>query len=1060
MLEALLTTSTIKMSDIQSATPHDTMMVGESSIGPDDDMWEPTLQPHPLAQQAYNHFPPHPISLHESANMKLVPLPPLQPRDLLHPATHQLGDRGVLSLAQFEAACYAKRALRQVGAPAFFLGDATGVGKTRTVAAILVDDVLSTAAEVRVLWVSCRADLDTDVECTLRLIARECGLSDTTIQWCNNQPKKRKRRNQFGLPPEAAAAAAAAAPRMVVRFDTYAHIRSKAKGGAPSATIELAGWLSGAPRHFMVFDEAHFARKAGSCTQQAVMGLQVMAQSAKAIFVTATAASDVNNLAYMQRLGIFGTPSAPFPDYDTCTRLLRQSNLGALEMVAMFLKHRGVYVARSFSANSHQGDRLHAPPLVLPIPPSGAQTYDECCRLWHEIDVTHRFAVGQGIHTSTKQNFFLRLLANLKSLSLVPIVLDQVARGRSVIISLQSIGNGNSLANTLTKHGVSVAELALPADALDTLFLGLSPHVGVGEISGRTERTELLPDGTQALVRRSKADIKQDTIRFQQDTAQVVLVSAAGGLGLSLHAATPQSRPRLHMLLELPWGSEALVQQMGRSHRTGEETPPVYQVITMNVPVDLRVAQAVQHKMQSLSALTRGDRSNHKCVEHNSATLTPSVVKSAALELLLREARAFLHLPPQLELMHDGARRCFARQTLGVGSGWHHDHLVDRCARLLSNALNNWDLEQARRRELGASYEQAEEPYTTACNLWAATRVMFPSMTHLVEKGVHLSTIHQLPPPIQQIAVTVCLCARHVACRNTLGSLPPDLFESVLCQALDPDWAVPMSHFTDWLRRCNLSRNDLMSKTSIYARLCGAPIPVQRAYFGAVKRANECLRHIEECEEGKPAACGNATNAVDYLYPNGLPAGCQCCCTELPTNQLGLQSFKFHLELDPKAHRASRERFTRALAEWPTCRATNGGLPGRRFLYCSKHSKSLRLVVPMPTEKNGSIVCDYEIWAPGGTCPARRLVHETWNWWFRKDAGLVSPHLSRVQIEQAWDTQEQHVIAKRRQRCKNFDREVQILDCSRALHEWRDSHQVLLKFAPPFVKQPLIGVAV
>lgn len=82
----------------------------------------------------------------------------------------------------------------------------------------------------------------------------------------------------------------------------------------------------------------------------------------------------------------------------------------------------------------------------------------------------------------------------------------------------------------------------------------------------------------------------------------VAIISEAASTGISLHSSPlfANSRPRLHITLELPWSAESAVQQLGRTHRAGQRYPPHYYVITSDIgePLPEHVRQPPSAKLQ------------------------------------------------------------------------------------------------------------------------------------------------------------------------------------------------------------------------------------------------------------------------------------------------------------------------------------------------------------------------------------------------------------------------------------------------------------------------------
>src|SRR3546814_17682044 len=69
---------------------------------------------------------------------------------------------------------------------------------------------------------------------------------------------------------------------------------------------------------------------------------------ARVLYASATGASDIANLGYTSRLGLWG-PEAPFPPHEAFMTEIRAGGVAAMELVARELKAQGLYLARALS---------------------------------------------------------------------------------------------------------------------------------------------------------------------------------------------------------------------------------------------------------------------------------------------------------------------------------------------------------------------------------------------------------------------------------------------------------------------------------------------------------------------------------------------------------------------------------------------------------------------------------------------------------------------------------------------------------------------------------------
>ncbi|WP_323201153.1 strawberry notch-like NTP hydrolase domain-containing protein, partial [Nostoc sp. UHCC 0251] len=132
----------------------------------------------------------------------------------------------------------------------------------------------------------------------------------------------------------------------------------------------------------------------------------------------------------------------------------------------------------------------------------------------------------------------------------------------------------------------------------------------VAEVTGRSKR--VLKDEAGRLFvdsRGSGANIAE-TNAFMAGDKQILIFSDAGGTGRSYHADlnAVNRRRRSHYLLEAGWRADNAIQGVGRTHRTNQASAPVFRPVTTNVRGERRFISTIARRLDSLGALTRGQR--------------------------------------------------------------------------------------------------------------------------------------------------------------------------------------------------------------------------------------------------------------------------------------------------------------------------------------------------------------------------------------------------------------------------------------------------------------------
>ena len=324
----------------------------------------------------------------------------------------------------------------------FMLGDGTGAGKGRQSAAIILDNWLR--GRRKAVWISKSDKLIEDAQRDWSAL----GMERLLVTPLSRFPQGKTITLSEG-----------------VLFTTYATLRSDDRGEKVSRVKQIVDWLGFDFDGAIIFDESHAMQNAGgakgergdiTASQQGRAGLRLQhaLPDARVVYVSATGATTVHNLAYAQRLGLWCGEDFPFATRAEFVEAIEAGGVAAMEVLARDLRSLGLYTSRSLSYDGVEYELVEhqltdeqrriydAYAGAFAVIHNNLDAAMEAANITGSEGTLNRQAksAARSAFESTKQRFFGHLLTSMKTPTLTRSIEADLEAGHAAVIQIVSTG--------------------------------------------------------------------------------------------------------------------------------------------------------------------------------------------------------------------------------------------------------------------------------------------------------------------------------------------------------------------------------------------------------------------------------------------------------------------------------------------------------------------------------------------------------------------------------------------------------------------------------------------
>lgn len=403
----------------------------------------------------------HPASLVESAAMAAVPLPKLTyqpniPERVVQGYKAEDGTMVGISDIQLEAVAYAGQSHTHIlpngDRRGFMIGDGTGVGKAREIAGIILDNF--NQGRTKAVWIS----------------------KNNTLMGAAKEEWKRV----GGDPAKVFAHGDAGSGEAIERkdgilFSAYSTLKQDASAKAVEAKNtktrldQIVDWAGEDFDGVIVFDESHvmgsamdrgsgISKKKASDQALAGVDLQHRLPKARIVYLSATSATEIENLAYATRLGLWGEGTA-FADREKFINAISDGGVAAMEKLAADMKAMGMYLARNIAFNdgTEKGTVTYER-LEHTLTPDQHTAYNKMAEAWGIVFKNLREALestggakngnavraARGQFWGANQRFWSQVIMAMQTPTMIASIEKDLREGRSALVQLTNTNDSQT----------------------------------------------------------------------------------------------------------------------------------------------------------------------------------------------------------------------------------------------------------------------------------------------------------------------------------------------------------------------------------------------------------------------------------------------------------------------------------------------------------------------------------------------------------------------------------------------------------------------------------------